>query len=196
MSRLATASPAAVARPLPFWRRYWDFLAVILLMLGSFPTVWLRHATVTLVPNLGLIDDNWHLDSHLQSAARHLDWPRRRLHPRTHLPVALVDTGAHSAVVRRRPLCHVEHAAHLVRVSSSRIWRCGWSCRSSRRGSALCLLLMLASFWETSLRTAPAGAALRGLSARMVCRAGGAHAQRLRRNCRRDAGSDCISRRG
>ena len=31
-------------------------------MLASFPTVWLSHKTVTLVPNLGLIDDNWHLD--------------------------------------------------------------------------------------------------------------------------------------
>ncbi len=50
-------------RPLPRWRRYWDFLAVVLLVLGSFPTVWLSHRTVTLVPNLGLIDDNWHLDA-------------------------------------------------------------------------------------------------------------------------------------
>lgn len=57
-------SPAS-ARPRsrPLWRRYWDFLAVVLLVLGSFPTVWLSHRTVTLVPNLGLIDDNWHLDA-------------------------------------------------------------------------------------------------------------------------------------
>ncbi len=44
-------------------RQYWDLLAALLLVLGSFPTVWLSHRTVTLVPNLGLIDDNWHLDS-------------------------------------------------------------------------------------------------------------------------------------
>jgi hypothetical protein len=50
-------------RPLPLWRRYWDGLAVALLVLGSFPTVWLSHRTVTLIPNLGLIDDNWHLDA-------------------------------------------------------------------------------------------------------------------------------------
>ncbi len=44
-------------------RAHWDLLAVLLLMLGSFPTIWLSPRTVTLVPNLGLIDDNWHLDS-------------------------------------------------------------------------------------------------------------------------------------
>ena len=57
-------SPTPVQpRPLPLWRRYWDFLSVILLVLASFPTVWLSHRTVTVVPNLGLIDDNWHLDA-------------------------------------------------------------------------------------------------------------------------------------
>ena len=55
-----SATPRLVR--LPLWRRYWDFSAVLLLMLASFPTVWLSHKTVTLVPNLGLIDDNWHLD--------------------------------------------------------------------------------------------------------------------------------------
>jgi hypothetical protein len=45
------------------FRRNWDSLAVLLLVLASFPTVWLSHRTVTLVPNLGLIDDGWHLDS-------------------------------------------------------------------------------------------------------------------------------------
>ena len=41
----------------------WDWLAVLLLALASFPTVWLAPQTVTIFPNLGLIDDNWHLDS-------------------------------------------------------------------------------------------------------------------------------------
>ena len=55
-------SAPSIVRRVPLWRRYWDCSAVILLMLASFPTVWLSHKTVTLVPNLGLIDDNWHLD--------------------------------------------------------------------------------------------------------------------------------------
>ena len=46
-----------------WWRKNWDCVAVLLLVLASFPTVWLSHRTVTLVPNLGLIDDHWHLDS-------------------------------------------------------------------------------------------------------------------------------------
>src|SRR5512142_3175676 len=41
----------------------WDWLAVLLLGLASFPTVWLAPQTVTIFPNFGLIDDNWHLDS-------------------------------------------------------------------------------------------------------------------------------------
>jgi len=45
------------------FRRHWDSLAVVLLLLASFPTVWLSHRTVTLAYNLGLIDDSWHLDS-------------------------------------------------------------------------------------------------------------------------------------
>ena len=32
-------------------------------LLASFPAAWLSPQAVTLVPNLGLIDDNWHLDS-------------------------------------------------------------------------------------------------------------------------------------
>jgi len=55
---------AAVQRPrFAALRAHWDLLAVLLLWLGSFPTVWLAQRTVTLIPNLGLIDDNWHLDS-------------------------------------------------------------------------------------------------------------------------------------
>src|SRR5689334_14838257 len=51
------------AQSSPTPRRSWEFLAVLLLVLGSFPIVWLAHGTVTIFPNLGLIDDNWHLDS-------------------------------------------------------------------------------------------------------------------------------------
>ncbi len=62
-SQQRSSAPAAGSRPPSPLRKHWDFLAVLLLVLGSFPTVWLAQRTVTLVPNLGLIDDNWHLDS-------------------------------------------------------------------------------------------------------------------------------------
>ena len=69
MQRLAAAPRLQMppARALPqrrvsVLRRYWDFLAVILLVLGSFPMVWIRQQTVTLVPNYGLIDDHWQID--------------------------------------------------------------------------------------------------------------------------------------
>ncbi|MFZ0793376.1 MAG: hypothetical protein WAM65_06370 [Candidatus Korobacteraceae bacterium] len=54
---------AAAPRLIPWLKTYWDFLAVVLLGLASFPTVWLRQRAVFLVPNYGLIDDHWHLDS-------------------------------------------------------------------------------------------------------------------------------------
>ena len=44
-------------------KQHWDLLAVLLLVLGSFPTVWLVQGTISMVPNLGLIDDSWHVDS-------------------------------------------------------------------------------------------------------------------------------------
>src|SRR5579863_3409262 len=54
---------AGTARTKSLMQRYWDVLAVVLLVLASFPTVWLVQQTVTQVPDFGLIDDNWHLDS-------------------------------------------------------------------------------------------------------------------------------------
>ena len=42
---------------------YWDFLAVLLIVLASMPAAWLSPRTVTVVRNPGLIDDNWHLDA-------------------------------------------------------------------------------------------------------------------------------------
>ncbi len=57
------AAPSADTRPVTLLKKYWDLLGVVLLMLGSFPTAWLVPRTVAFVPNLGLIDDNWHLDA-------------------------------------------------------------------------------------------------------------------------------------
>lgn len=54
---------AAAQRQFLWLRKYWDLLAVVLLVLASFPTVWLTQRAVTFVPNYGLIDDHWHLDS-------------------------------------------------------------------------------------------------------------------------------------
>ena len=42
---------------------YWDFLAVLLIVVASMPAAWLSPRTVTVVPNPGFIDDNWHLDA-------------------------------------------------------------------------------------------------------------------------------------
>ena len=43
--------------------RYWDFLAVLLIVLASMPAAWLSARTVVVVRTPGLIDDNWHLDA-------------------------------------------------------------------------------------------------------------------------------------
>jgi hypothetical protein len=45
-----------------FFDRNWDLVALLLLLAATFPAVWVAHNSVTQVPNLGLIDDNWHLD--------------------------------------------------------------------------------------------------------------------------------------
>jgi hypothetical protein len=148
------ASPAAVdsRRPHPFWRRNWDFLAVILLLLGSFPTTWLTHRTVTLVPNLGLIDDNWHLD-YTFKALRHI-WIGRDV-AFTHGPVFQwlssipartlpLTVGALYATWNTVPIwCAFLFAYIALRLilPEQPPWK------------RFVLLLMLASFWETSLRT-------------------------------------------
>ena len=45
-------------------RRHWDLLAVVLLMLGAFPTLWLSPRTVIVSPTeINLIDDSWILDT-------------------------------------------------------------------------------------------------------------------------------------
>ena len=63
LSKPGPSAPSVAQRPSAIFAKYWDFLGVLLLMLASFPTVWLVPRSVTFVPNYGLIDDNWHLDA-------------------------------------------------------------------------------------------------------------------------------------
>lgn len=49
--------------PLEPLARHWDFLAVLLIVLASTPAAWLSPRTLTVIPNPGFIDDNWHLDA-------------------------------------------------------------------------------------------------------------------------------------
>src|SRR5580693_5752850 len=146
-------SPAS-ARPRsrPLWRRYCDFLAVVLLVLGSFPTVWLSQRSVTLVPNLGLIDDNWHLDATFKELrgiwiGRDVAFTHGPIYqwlssiPAHSMPLSL---GAVYATWNIIPLwCAIVFAYLALRLllPEQPPWK------------RFVLLLLLASFWETSLRT-------------------------------------------
>src|SRR6202162_4521794 len=59
----SSASQEAGRRPIERLGPYWDFLAVLLIVVASMPAVWLSPRMVTVVPNPGFIDDNWHLDA-------------------------------------------------------------------------------------------------------------------------------------
>lgn len=60
---IAPVPATAVTRYIAGLRRYWDFLAVLLLMAASLPLSWLSPRTVTLVQHPGTFDENWVLDS-------------------------------------------------------------------------------------------------------------------------------------
>jgi hypothetical protein len=151
-SQQGVRAPGAAAKPASLLRSYWDLLAVLLLVLASFPTVWLSHRTVTLVPNLGLIDDNWHLDSSFK-ALRGI-WIGRDV-AFTHGPIFQwlsavparsmpISFGALYATWNVVPLwCAVVFAYLTLRLllSEQPCWK------------RFVLLLLLASFWETSLRS-------------------------------------------
>ncbi|MGA2902235.1 MAG: hypothetical protein ABSD98_00265 [Candidatus Korobacteraceae bacterium] len=136
----------------PRLRKYWDFLAVVLLVLASFPTVWLTQRTATRVPNLGLIDDNWHLDSIFK--ALHGIWIGRDV-AFTHGPIFQwlssiparsmpLSFGALYATWNTVPLwCAVVFVSLTLRLllPEQPPWK------------RFVLLLLLASFWETSLRS-------------------------------------------
>lgn len=133
-------------------QRYWDVLAVVLLVLASFPTVWLVQSTVTRVPDLGLIDDNWHLDSTFK--ALHGLWIGRDV-AFTHGPIfqALSSIPARSM--------QPSFGALYATWNTVPIW-CGFVFAylalrlllpEQRPWKRFVLLLLLAAFWETSLRS-------------------------------------------
>ncbi len=140
------------ARPGSLLKRYWDLLAVLLLILGSFPTVWLTQRSVTFVPNLGLIDDNWHLDSTFK-ALRGI-WIGRDV-AFTHGPIFqwLSAIPAHSL-----PL---SFGALYATWNTIPIWCAFLFAYLALRlilpeqpaWKRFVLLLMLAAFWETSFRS-------------------------------------------
>jgi hypothetical protein len=133
-------------------RRYWDLLAVVLLVVGSFPAIWLAQRTVTLVPNFGLIDDNWHLDSTFKALrgvwiGRDVAFTHGPLFqwlssiPARSLPMSF---GALYATWNTIPIwCAFVFAYLAVRLllPEQPAWK------------RFVLLLLLASFWETSLRS-------------------------------------------
>ncbi len=63
----APVPPALATRP-AIVKRYWDFVAVLLLMAASLPLSWLSPRTVILVQRPGTFDDNWVLDSAFKSS--------------------------------------------------------------------------------------------------------------------------------
>jgi hypothetical protein len=144
--------PAAEQRQFPWLKKYWDFLAVFLLGLASFPTVWLRQRAVTLVPNYGLIDDHWHLDSTFKALrgiciGRDVAFTHGPIFqwlssiPARSMPLSL---GALYATWNTVPLwCAIVFAylALLLLLPEQPPWK------------RFVLLLLLSSFWGTSLRT-------------------------------------------
>jgi len=66
------SSPAqqlASRRPLPWLRKRWDVLAVLLLLLASFPVQWLLPRTLFLTgATVNLIDDSWILDASFKAS--------------------------------------------------------------------------------------------------------------------------------
>lgn len=152
-SREHDSSEASHARGAAgFRRRNWDVLAVILLMLGSFPTVWLAQRTVTLVPNLGLIDDNWHLDS-TYKALRGI-WIGRDV-AFTHGPIF---QWLSSIPARSLPLSVGGIYATWNTIPVWCAFLFAWLALrlvlpEQPPWKRFVLLLLLASFWETSLRT-------------------------------------------
>ncbi len=143
---------AAAQRCFPWLKKYWDFLAVVLLVLASFPTVWVRQRAVTLVPNFGLIDDHWHLDSTFKALrgiciGRDVAFTHGPIFqwlssiPARSMPLSF---GALYATWNTIPLwCAIVLAYVALRLllPEQPSWK------------RFVLLLLLSSFWETSLRT-------------------------------------------
>ena len=121
-------------------------------MLASFPTVWLAPRTVTLVPNYGLIDDNWHLDASFKAlrgiwVGRDVAFTHGPLYqllssiPARSMPLSV---GALYATWNTIPIWCAFLFAYLtlrLLIPEQPPWK------------RFVLLLLLCSFWETSLRT-------------------------------------------
>jgi hypothetical protein len=144
--------PAAAQRQFPWLKKYWDFLAVVLLVLASFPTVWVKQRAVTLVPNYGLVDDHWHLDSTFKALrgiyiGRDVAFTHGPIFqwlssiPARSMPLSF---GALYATWNTVPLwCAIVFAYLALRLllPEQPSWK------------RFLLLLLVSSFWETSLRT-------------------------------------------
>ena len=145
---------ARVAKPSPspLLKGHWDLLAVVLLMAGSFPVVWLAQRTVTWVPDLGLIDDNWHLDGTFK--ALHGIWIGRDV-AFTHGPIF---QWLSSIPARSLPL---SFGALYASWNTIPLWCAAVFAYLTLRlilpeqppWKRFILLLLLATFWETSLRS-------------------------------------------
>ncbi len=152
LSKPGSSTSSVAQRPLSFFARSWDVLGVLLLMLASFPTAWLAPRTVTLVPNYGLIDDNWHLDASFK-ALRGI-WVGRDV-AFTHGPIYQMLS---SIPARSMPL---SIGALYVTWNTIPIWCAFLFAYLALRllmpeqpaWKRFVLLLLLCSFWETSLRT-------------------------------------------
>ena len=129
-----------------------DVLAVLLLMLCSFPAVWLAHRTVTFIPDLGLIDDNWHLDSTFK-ALRGI-WIGRDV-AFTHGPIfqALSSVPAHSMPLSLGALYATWNTIPLWCAVVFMYLALRLILPEQAPWKRALLLLLLATFWETSLRS-------------------------------------------
>jgi hypothetical protein len=56
-------------RPVLWLRRNWDLLALILLVLASFPAEWFSPRTLAVSAGTNLIDDSWLLDTSFKAAS-------------------------------------------------------------------------------------------------------------------------------
>ena len=152
LSKPDSSAPAVAQRPPSRLARYWDFLGLLLLVLASFPTVWLAPRTVTFVPNYGLVDDNWHLDASFKAlrgiwVGRDVAFTHGPLYqffssiPGRSMPLSV---GGLYATWNTVPIWCAFLFAYLalrLLLPEQPPWK------------RFVLLLLLCSFWETSLRT-------------------------------------------
>ncbi|MGC2112121.1 MAG: hypothetical protein WA655_21565 [Candidatus Korobacteraceae bacterium] len=145
-------APPAKQRPLSFLAKYWDLAGVLLLMLASMPAQWLAPRIVTFVPNLGLIDDNWHLDASFK-ALRGI-WVGRDV-AFTHGPIFqwLSSLPARSIPLSMGGLYATWNTVPLWCAFLFLYLTLRLLMPEQPAWKRFILLLLLSSFWEVSLRT-------------------------------------------